>query len=293
MNTEVSIKPSAAIAKRDPMSNLKGLLDRSKAEIAAALPKHLTPERMMRIALTEVRKLPDLLNCDQVSFIGAVIQAAQLGLEPGGALGHCYLLPFNNKRRGVKEVQLIIGYRGMLDMVRRSGNIAHVIPRAVYDCDKFSYHYGLQEKLEHVPGDRTEKSVITHVYAIGFLKENNHPIFDVMTIKEVHAIRNAVYKWESGPWNSDFEAMAKKTVIRRLFKYLPSSAEFQRAISLDEQADAGLPQDNSSVIDVKGTPVEDPASKLNALLEDKPSEPGDFDSFNQEPIGAPNESASA
>ena len=105
--------------------NLKSLLDSAKKEIEAALPKHVTPERMMRIAMTEARKTPKLLECTPASFLGAVIQASQLGLEPGGALGHCYLIPYKN------EVNFMIGYRGMVALAMRSDKVSHVSCRGV------------------------------------------------------------------------------------------------------------------------------------------------------------------
>src|SRR5699024_349340 len=111
-----------------------------KEQLAAALPRHMTAERMIRIATTEIRKVPALGNCDTMSFVSAIVQCSQLGLEPGSALGHAYLLPFGNKneKSGKKNVQLIIGYRGMIDLARRSGQIASLSARVVREGDEFS-----------------------------------------------------------------------------------------------------------------------------------------------------------
>lgn len=232
---------------------LQALLEISKKQIEAALPKHLTPDRLLRIAMTEARKNPMLLDCTQSSFIGAIIQTAQLGLEPGGALGHSYLVPFKNKRAGTQEVQLIVGYRGMMELAYRSPKVSHVMARAVYEGDKFEYRYGMDEKLDHKPDPDATGKDITHVYAIVFLKEGGK-IFDVMERKEINAARSRSKSQDSGPWETDFEAMAKKSVVRRMFKFMPVSIELQQAVGIDEAGDRGE-QDNGSIIDTTGFTV--------------------------------------
>src|SRR5690606_28083055 len=121
-----------------------------RAEIARALPRHMDPDRMLRIAMTVVRQTPDLQKCTVPSVLGALMQAAQLGLEPG-ILGHCYLVPFRNGRTGQHEVQFIIGYKGLIDLARRSGNIQSIAAHPVYENDLFEFEYGLNERLRHVP----------------------------------------------------------------------------------------------------------------------------------------------
>lgn len=226
------------------------LLERSKKEIERALPKHLTAERMMRIALTEARKIPKLLECDQASLLGAIIQASQLGLEPGGALGHCYLIPFK------QQVQFIVGYRGMIDLAMRSPLVQKIVARAVYEGDEFVYEFGLDEKLIHKPKmtPRSKDEKPTFVYCVVFLKDGSKQ-FDVMGRDEVEAVRARSMAANSGPWVSDYEAMAKKTVVRRLFKYTPVSIEIQQAIGLDEAAERGE-QNNSAVIETEGRTID-------------------------------------
>ena len=226
------------------------LLQVNKSEIEAALPRHMTPDRMLRIALTEARKTPALLECTRASFMGAIIQAAQLGLEPGSALGHCYLVPFRNQKTNTREVQFIVGYRGMLDLAGRSERCSHVIARAVYDGDHFEYEYGLNERLVHRPGPGPAAGRLQYVYAIVFLKDGGK-IFDVMDAQEIKEARDRSKSADSGPWVSDFDAMAKKSVVRRLFKFMPVSVELQMAIGLDEQADREE-QDNGSIIEAEG-----------------------------------------
>ncbi|EJS3803098.1 recombination protein RecT [Pseudomonas aeruginosa] len=228
-----------------------------KAQMALALPKHMTADRLARIALTEIRKVPALAKCNQESFLGAVMQCAQLGLEPGNALGHAYLLPFGNGKAkdGLSNVQLIIGYRGMIDLARRSGQIVSLTARTVHQNDQFSYRYGLDEDVQHVPGEG-ERGVMTHVYAVAKLKDGGVQ-FEVMSKADVDKVRATSKASGNGPWVTHYEEMAKKTVIRRLFKYLPVSIELQTAVTLDERADAGLDQDNASILTGEYSVVDD------------------------------------
>jgi recombination protein RecT len=225
-----------------------------QAQIKAALPRHMTPERLARIVTTEIRKVPKLAECTPVSFFGAVIQCAQLGLEPGNALGHAYLLPYG------RDVQLIIGYRGMIDLARRSGQIVSIDARAVYEGDKFECRLGLDPHIEHEPDwanpNRTKGDKLQFVYAVAKLKDGGIQ-FDVMSRAEIEGIRARSKAGNGGPWKTDYQAMALKTVVRRLFKFLPVSIEIQTAVGLDERAEMGLPQDNNAIIDGQFTTVDD------------------------------------
>lgn len=264
-----------------------------QAQIKAALPAHMTPERMARIATTEMRKNPKLQQCEALSFIGAVIQCAQLGLEPGSALGHAYILPFDVKEKQggqwvVKrtDAQVIVGYRGMLDLARRSGQIESLSARVVHAGDKFSYSYGLEEHLTHVPTEG-EPGPPTHFYAVAKFKDGGFQ-FEVMSVASVHKIRDESqgykgylsslakgYKADS-PWVSNEDEMGRKTVLRRLFKWLPVSVELQRAVTLDEQADHGIAQDNEAIIDGDFHRVEDAsliAEETEARPENLPDPP--------------------
>ncbi len=222
------------------MANQKsvmGLLEQMKGEIARCLPKHLTPERMARIAMTELRKTPKLQECDPMSFIAAIMQASQLGLEPG-ILGSCYLIPFNNNQTGKVECTFMPGYRGFLDLARRSGQIISLVARAVYSNDEFSYEFGLKENLIHKPA-MNDRGELVAVYAVALLKDGGHQ-FDVMSRKDVDIIKNQSKSKNNGPWVTHYEEMAKKTVLRKLFKWLPCSVEMQKAVSLDELQEAGI-----------------------------------------------------
>lgn len=235
-------------AEKKPQSIAQLMADpKIKSQMALALPKHLSADRLARIATTEIRKVPQLAKCDQTSFLGAIMQCAQLGLEPGGALGHAYLLPFNNRKANKMEVQFIVGYRGMIDLARRSGQIVSISARAVHQGDAFNYEFGLEESLTHKPADSGKPGPITHVYAVARLKDGGVQ-FEVMSKAQVDEVRAQSKAGNGGPWVSHYEEMAKKTVIRRLFKYLPVSIEMQQAIGLDERASADISQDNASVL---------------------------------------------
>ncbi len=161
-----------------------------KNQLALALPKHVTADRLARIALTEVRKVPKLAKCDQTSFLGAIMQCAALGLEPGGALGHCYLIPFENRRENRIDVQFIIGYRGMLDLARRSGQIVSLEARAVYQKDHFEVELGLDSKIVHKPAwQDANRGPVTFVYAVAKLKDGGVQ-FEVMSAAEIESIRD-------------------------------------------------------------------------------------------------------
>jgi recombination protein RecT len=244
------LRGSNGVQQHKNPTDIAGLMSspKVKAQMALAMPKHMTADRMMRIALTEIRKVPALGQCNVESFMGAIMQCAQLGLEPGGALGHAYLLPFGNGKAkdGKSNCQLIIGYRGMIDLARRSGQIISLTARTVHANDEFRYEFGLEETLVHKPAEG-ERGEITHVYAVAKLKDGGIQ-FDVMSKSDVDRVRASSKAGNNGPWVTHYDEMAKKTVIRRLFKYLPVSIEIQRAVILDEKADAGVDQDNASAI---------------------------------------------
>lgn len=254
--------------KKNPVDRVAALLasPSMQAQIKAALPRHMTPERLARIVTTEIRKVPKLAECTPVSFFGAVIQCAQLGLEPGNALGHAYILPYDKNVKTdtgwkkIPEAQLIIGYRGMIDLARRSGQIVSLDARAVYDGDKFECRLGLDPHIEHEPDwnnpNRTDPAKLQFVYAVAKLKDGGVQ-FDVMSRAEIEGVRARSKASDKGPWVTDFQPMALKTVVRRLFKFLPVSIEMQTAVGLDERAEAGLPQDMGAVIDGQFTQIDD------------------------------------
>lgn len=218
--------PAQQNSALSPVSEMHKLMHQYKSQIETALPKHVTPERLMRICLTEYRRVPRLQQCDKVSFLAAVVTAASLGLEPGSALGQCYLVPYG------KECEFQIGYRGMIDIARRSGNIVSLQARAVYKGDYFKVILGTDDKIEHEP--KFESSELTHVYAVAKLVGGGVQ-FDVMSHAEINAIRTKFSKASQGKaWTDAFDEMAKKTVLRRLFKLLPASVELAAALTAED-----------------------------------------------------------
>ena len=255
---------------------LRELLIGSKNEIMAALPKHVSPDRMLRIALTEARKTPELLDCDPLSFLGSVIQASQLGLEPGNGLGQCYLIPFNNTKTGKKEVQFMMGYQGMIDLVSRCDGRPLLSPRAVYEEDKFEFEFGLNEKVLHRPVPHHKDSKLVAVYCTVIFNDGRK-IFDVMTRVDIDAARGRSKARGFSPWQTDFEAMAKKTVIRRMFKFLPKSAELQRVDAMETMAEIGESQRHEDIL----RPDNEAILTKGERIEKRMNDPDSFDNFKK------------
>lgn len=214
-------------------STVADLIEREAPKIAQALPLGMSIDRFKRIVFTELRKNPKLALCTQASFIGAVMVAAQLGLEPGNALGHCYLVP--RKKGRVDEVNFQLGYRGIVDLALRGGRTRSIDAHVVYERDEFGYEYGTGRFLRHVPagGDRGDPLL---VWAMAELENGGKP-FVVLNYAEVERRRarggfNGVN--DSPAWKNDWAAMARKTAIRALSPYLPQSTEFAHALRSDD-----------------------------------------------------------
>jgi recombination protein RecT len=248
-----------------PIDVVRGLLTRAKPQIQMALPRHITADRLIRVALTSVQKNPKLLECDKISLLGAIVQAAQLGLEPDGITGLVYLVPFWNSKKKISEVQLMIGYKGLMNLARRSGEIGAIEARLVFQKDRFTYVLGLRPVLEHYPYDGSDDAgEMIYGYAIAHFKDGSTPQFEVMTKAQIDKHRNRSMAKDSGPWVTDYEEMARKTVVRKLLKYTPSSIEIQRAIALDEHEESGIPQELSNLIETKDLPAEDQPQLVKA-----------------------------
>lgn len=210
-----------------------------KMAIENVIPKHLTPQKLLQVAVTVIRRNYMLMQCTKQSLLSSVMGAAILGLELEPALGQAYLVPYKNKQ-GYMEAQLIPGYRGYIALANRSGQIESVMAHEVYTKDFFKYELGLNPKLEHVPaeGDRGD---FKGVYAI-FRHKSGEPSFEYMDKSKIEKIRERSKARDSGPWVTDFGEMSKKSVIRHLAKYEPISIEFARARELEERAIMGESQ---------------------------------------------------
>lgn len=236
---------TALVANNDKQRTLKDMLERSKQSLAAVLPKHVTPERMVKVALSATARTPFLLKCTPVSIVKAVMQGAELGLEAGGLLGEGYIVPFRNHKTGEYEAQFIPGYRGFIKLARNSGQILSIEAHVVHKDDQFEVEFGLHPKLVHRPAMKPAPGEVVCAYAIAHLKDGSHQV-EVMTITQLEAIRSRSKASDSGPWVTDTEEMFRKTVVRRLAKYLPLSPELHRALEVDAEADTA-----GHVIDVE------------------------------------------
>jgi recombination protein RecT len=201
-------------------------------EIAKALPKHMSPERMMRVAMTCLTKVPKLAECTPESFMQCLLSLSQWGLEPDGRRAH--LIPYG------KECTLIIDYKGLIELAYRSGVVKTIHADVVYQGDIFAYSLG--EIRDHTPwafrvdaAKPKEQGKVIAAYA-RIVMTGDVTKCEVMTAEEVESIRMRSKAGQSGPWKSDWSEMAKKTAFRRASKWLPLSAEIQDAFDKDGDA---------------------------------------------------------
>ncbi|MEU9606412.1 recombinase RecT [Streptomyces sp. NPDC048057] len=226
---------SAAPAHRPQQQpTLVQFVQQLRPEIDRALPAHVGgADRIARIALTELRRVEHLAECTQESFAGALMTCSALGLEPGGVSGEAYLLPFWNKKVRAYEVQLVIGYQGMIKLFWQHPLAAGLDTHTVFEGDEFEYEYGLAPVLKHKPTRGSTKGAPTHYYAVARLANGGNALV-VLDVDDVEAIRKRSKAKDFGPWATDHDAMARKTTVRQLFKLLPKSAELARAVAHDE-----------------------------------------------------------
>lgn len=237
MNTATAMQRSPVEQRLD---TVKSMALQYKGLMSKVLPQHLSADRMLRVFLAAIQRDSKLLNCSATSLVACLVRAAELGLEPNTGLGLSYLVPF----KGV--CTLVPGYRGLVQLAVQSGAVTQIRARAVYVGDKFSFSYGLDESLVHVPqGVIDDKGLakLTHVYSVAKLT-NGEKDFDVMTIAEVDRIRRRSKASENGPWVTDYDEMAKKTVVRRHSKALPASTDpktqgdrqrYEAALEIDQR----------------------------------------------------------
>jgi len=284
-------KTGAMQAKQAGMGNVKKFFEASRGSMLAVLPKHVSPDRMLSLALGALRANPQLMECTTESLMSAVIVSSQLGLEPNTPLGHAYLIPFKNTRTGHTDVQFIPGYRGLIDLARRSGQIITIASHAVHEHDEFDYCYGLDERLDHKPLLGNRGSIIAF-YAVAKLKDGGHA-FEVMSVDQVQTIRDNSQGYKAAlryakrdqggnitylnhPWHNHFVEMGRKTLIRRIFKYLPISIELASAVRLDEMHEDGQAQHMETALDGEFSIVpDDYHDESSTASADMPPSPAD------------------
>ncbi len=220
----------AQAAQPAEIVTIMGLIERQKPELTKLLESPAAVERLGRTVLTELRRNPKLYECDPASLLGSLMLAAQLGLEPG-PLGHVYLVPFK------REVTFIVGYKGLIELAFRSGQVKDVAAEVVREGDEFSYSLGTTPRLVHVPSGPPEDRDWIAVYAVARLRTGGAP-FRVLYPSDVEAARkrSEAAKRKVGPWETDREAMWRKTAVRRLAAFLPQSAQLARGLAVDEHA---------------------------------------------------------
>jgi recombination protein RecT len=250
-----------------PHDKIRDLItsDRFRYAVGAALPTHLKPDRFVRVALTALTRTPKLSECDQASFFQCLLTLSQLGLEPDGRNAH--LIPFENRKRGVVECQLIIDYKGLVDLAMRSGKLASIHADKVCANDVFEYDRG--EITKHQIDFRKPRGEAYAYYAIArFTDPTSVPKCEVMAKEDVDKIRQRSRAKEYGPWVTDYDEMAKKTVFRRLSKWLQLSPEYRDALEID--ADKLEEHRFESAMPV----IESPVFEQPKMVEDKPKNKG-------------------
>ena len=232
--TGIIKKETEANVAKVKQVGLKGLLMSAQMQnqIAKALPSVLTPERFTRMVMTALSTNLKLQQCTPESFLGAMMQAAQLGVEPNTPLGQAYLIPRKNK--GVMECKFELGYMGIKDLAYRSGEVSVVDAQAVHEKDFFEYEYGLEPKLRFIPALKDRGPVICY-YAMFKTKDGGYN-FSIMSKEDIVAHKDR-YSESAGssysPWNTSFDAMAKKTVLKQVLKYAPLKSDFVKAMTAD------------------------------------------------------------
>lgn len=232
-----NVKKALANKEAQPeKKSIQQLIKVMEPQIAKALPSVITPERFTRMALTALSSNRKLQQCDGNSFLGAMMQAAQLGLEPNTPLGQAYLIPYG------RQCQFQLGYKGLIDLAYRSGEFQSISAQVVYENDNFDYKLGLNADLTHKPVMTNRGNPIAY-YAV-FKLVNGGFGFEVMSYEDIEKHARVYSKsYNSGPWQTNFDEMAKKTVLKKVLKYAPIKTEFAREVATDETIKTELAED--------------------------------------------------
>jgi phage RecT family recombinase len=228
------------------------------------------PLRLLRIAFNAIVYDNDLMQCTPVSLLGGVMEALKLGITLGGPMQEGWLLPFRDSQQGGNKVAtLIVGYQGYRNVIDRGRSVLDMHPYAVYKGDEFDFELGSHPRIKHKPYwmAGNEQGDLMAVYCVAHLRGGGMQL-EVMPLKEVeqHKARSRAAQSGRSPWKTDYDAMALKTVVRKISKYLPKSSELlARALDLDDKADRGVMQD----FDISGLTVPP------ALQEGQPQGPGE------------------
>ena len=225
---------TTSLTLREKTDAIGTAMEDRRESLAAFLPTQRHIERFKRVVLQSIAKNPDLLSADGASIVAAAFEAARLGLEPSGAIGGAHLVRYG------QTVQLIVDYRGLVELARRSDEILSIAARVVHEGESFKVHYGSQAGIEHEWDLACSTNPITAVYAIAKLRGGGEQ-FDVMTFEEIEAIRAKSRAGNNGPWRTDWPEMAKKTTLRRLCKLLPLTVEAREALDHEDEVERATP----------------------------------------------------
>lgn len=228
-------KQEAVAKKAEKPKSVKDLIEIRMPEIQKVLPSVISPQQFLRLTLNALQNTPHLMECTMPSFYGAIMQCAQLGLKPN-VNGEAYLIPFkNNKKNGVYECQFITGYKGLMLLARRSGEVANIDAQTVYENDTFDLAYGFEPTLIHKPYLKGDRGKPIGFYATVILKDGGKSAY-YMTVEDAQKYGKRYSKaYNNSPWVTDFEAMAKKSCLRQVLKYAPMSTDVDGAIRTDEK----------------------------------------------------------
>lgn len=251
--TEINLKEElagqASRITEPPQKKTMTIPDMIKAmapEIKKALPSVITPERFTRIALSATSNNPELTQCTPISFLSALLNAAQLGLEPNTPLGQAYLIPYKNKEK--LECQFQIGYKGMIDLAYRNGDMQTIQAHTVYENDEFDFSYGLNGTLVHKPAKENRGEP---VYFYGFFKTTNggysYSVMSRANMDEYAKTYSKAFGSGFSPWKTSYEAMAKKTVLKQALKYAPIKTDLARSLSTDMTIKNSISEDMREV----------------------------------------------
>jgi recombination protein RecT len=225
--------------------------------VTSLLPPHIPYARMARSAMAVFERNPKAWEgCNLPSIAHCVATCAQLGLEIDSVAQMAHLIP--RKLKAQLTCTLLVGYRGLTELAARAR--VHIrTPQVVHENDEYTLHQGTAPMILHRPTAAADRGEIIAFYAVS-IDDDGHENFAWLWNHEVEAIRNSVYKWKDGPWANYYDQMGLKTAIRRLCKYVRARAdrpELSRAVTLDEQADANVPQSHTPLLDPhSGQPVD-------------------------------------
>lgn len=259
---------SAPLAPKGPPRTMADLLMSKKEAMAAVATRHLSPEKLIKIVGVTMSRVPKLAQCTPLSTLSAVMTCAELGLAPS-TLGTAYLIPYENRKNNTVECQLIVGYRGLIELARRSGFITTIQAEVVREGDAFDLEYGtVGAVFKHVPKSKADARIIG-AWALARFKDEGHQ-FVYMTRDEIDAIRGRSRAGNNGPWVSDFGEMAKKTVLRRLCKLLPLTPEIEEQIAVADRTEFNFEQiaaDPIGAVEAADNPVEQAKSAVGAAAD--------------------------